>query len=172
MKILLTIEEYRERIIQVVSEVAKETIIPDAPDCFKWEFIYLLTEKAVTNHFMTIEEVNQLFIKSFEYDREGHRLSVESLKGIDQEEVDEFESQKWYVEYYEDCRKNWKPADRVIPFNKIPSGGDLETFLFRTIIAVQRPFVEDINVKYHIAREIFKNLYGHDFVYNQEFKCV
>jgi len=172
MKILLTIEEYRERIIQVVSEVAKETIIPGAPDCFKWEFIYLLTEKAVTNHFMTIEEVNQLFIKSFEYDRNGHRLSVESLKGIDQEEVAEFESQKWYIKYYEDCRKNWKPADRVIPFNKIPSGGDLETFLFRTIVAVQRPFVEDINTKYHIAKEIFKSLYGHDFEYNQEFKCI
>lgn len=172
MKVLLTIEEYRERIIQVVSEVAKETIIPGAPDCFKWEFISTMTEKAVTNHFMTIDEVNQLFIKSFEYDREGHRLSVESLKEIDQPEVDELEAQEWYVKYYEDCKKNWKIADRVVPFNEIPPGGDPETFLFRTIITVQRPFVEDINTKYYIAKEIFKRLYGHDFEYDREYKCV
>ena len=172
MKVLLTIEEYRERIIQVVTEITKETIIPEAPDYFKWEFISTMTEKAVTDHLMTIDEVNQLFIKSFEYDRDGHRLSIESLKKIDRSEVDELEAQEWYVKYYEDCKKNWKLADRVVPFNEIPSGGDLETFLFRTIITVQRPFVEDINTKYHIAKEIFKRLYGHDFEYDREYKCV
>ena len=171
MKILLTIEEYRERIIQVVSKVTKETIIPEAPDYFKWEFIYMMTEKAITNNITTIDEVNQLFIMVFGYDRLGHRLSESTLMQIDQTEIDEFESQEWYVKYYKDCKENWKPAEKITPRNKIVLGNE-NSYLFSLIMAIQRPFVEDINIHYHLAQEIFKTLYGHNFEYDREFKCV
>jgi hypothetical protein len=169
MKVLLSIEEYRERIIRVVTEVVRETIIPEAPDYFKWKFIEMLTEDAVTNNFMSIDEVNQLFIKVFETDRSGRRLSVGSLKEIDQAEVEEFESQEWYVRYYEKCKKDYRPADRVTPFGQIVPGYE-DNRLFDLVRAVQRPFIDDINTKYYIAKEIFKNLYGHDFEYNKEYK--
>jgi hypothetical protein len=171
MKILLTIEEYRERIIQLVTEVVNKTVIPIAPDYFKWEFIYMLVEKAVTDDIMALDEVNQLFIKAFEYDRNGCRLSVETLKQIDQDEVDEFEGQEWYVEYYRKCKKDYCPADRITPYERI-NFGHLEYRLFDLIRAVQRPFIEDTNAKYHLAKEIFKTLYGHEFEYNRNFKCV
>lgn len=169
MKVLLTIEEYRERIIQVVTKVTRETIIPEAPDYFKWKFISMLTEEAVTNHFMCIDEVNQLFIKVFGYDRDGNRLSTDTLKRIDRKEVKEFESQEWYVGYYEKCKKDWKPADRVTPFSQIVPGYE-DSRLFDLVRTIQRPFIDDINTKYYIAKEIFKNLYGHDFEYNKEYK--
>jgi hypothetical protein len=171
MKVLLTIEEYRERIIQVVTEITKETIIPEAPDYFKWEFIGMLTEKAITDNLMTIDEVNQLFIRVFEYDRDGQRLNTDTLKRIDQAEVDEFEAQEWYVKYYVGCKKNYRPADRVVPFDQIAPGCE-DYRLFDLIRTVQKPFVEDINTKYYIAKEIFKSLYGHDFEYDREFKCT
>ena len=168
MKVLLSIEEYRERIIRVVTEVVQETIIPEAPDYFKWKFIEMLTEDAVTNNFMSIDEVNQLFIKVFETDRSGRRLSVESLKEIDQAEVEEFESQEWYVEYYVRCKKDWKPSDRVVPFDQIVPGYE-DHRLTELVRTIQRPFIDNINTKYYIAKEIFKNLYGHDFEYNKEY---
>ena len=169
MKVLLTIEEYRERIIRVVTEISRETIIPEAPDYFKWEFISMLTEEAVTNHFMSIDEVNQLFIKVFGTDRDGNRLSTDTLKRINRKEVNEFESQEWYVEYYEKCKKDYRPADRIIPFSQIVPGHE-DNRLFDLVRVVQRPFIDNINTKYYIAKEIFKNLYGHDFEYNQEYK--
>jgi hypothetical protein len=128
----------------------------------------MLTEEAVTNHFMCIDEVNQLFIKVFGYDRDGNRLSTDTLKRIGRKEVKEFESQEWYVEYYKKCKKDYRPADRVTPFGQIVPGYE-DNRLFDLVRAVQRPFIDDINTKYYIAKEIFKNLYGHDFEYNKEY---
>jgi hypothetical protein len=48
----------------------------------------------------------------------------------------------------------------------------MDHLLFELTILVQRPFVEDINTTYHLAREIFERLYGHGFEYNREFKCI
>jgi hypothetical protein len=155
----------------MVTEITKETIIPEAPDYFKWEFIGMLTEKAITDNLMTIDEVNQLFIRVFEYDRDGQRLNTDTLKRIDQAEVDEFEAQEWYVKYYEKCKKDYRPADRVVPFDQIVPGYE-DYRLFDLIRTVQKPFVEDINTKYYIAKEIFKSLYGHDFEHNREFRCI
>ena len=57
MKILLTIEEYKERAKNVIKETAKQTIAETASDYFKFELLSMLAHKCFTNEIMCVDIV-------------------------------------------------------------------------------------------------------------------
>ena len=171
MKVLLTIEEYRERIISVVTDVVKETVLPTAKNYFKWEIVYMLTEQAVTNDIMSIEEVNQMFIRSFLFDRNGKRFTPDMLRQIDEAEAGEVNAQSFYVEYFSECHKAYRSPDKVYPYDRMPGRSD-DSKMSYLLRALQAPFTNDINTKYHLAKEIFRRLYGHDFEHDRDYVCT
>ena len=58
MKVLLTIEEYRERIIGLVMAVASKTIADSADDFFKWKIIEMLTDMCLVEELPVIDQCN------------------------------------------------------------------------------------------------------------------
>lgn len=170
MKILLTIEEYRERIIGNVMTVASRSISDGADDFFKWKFIELLTDMCLVEEVPAFDQCNQMFMRVFELDRNGNPLK-ETLKSIDQAEADEFNNQKWYKEFNEDARKSWKNTYLIYPYDEMPGHDDWDHFYY-TKRTLQHAFINDTNTKYYIAKEIFLRLYGHEFKYDQNYKPI
>ena len=168
MKVLLTINEYRERAINVIMETAKENINPNGNDYFKFQFIYHLAKETFDNQFMCVDVVNQLFIKTFRYDRNGKMLCLKNVKQINTKEADEFNSQEWYVDYNEKRKKSWQPQQKIVCESHITKD-QLRSDIFDIERIVSLPFVEDINMPYHIANECFKRLYGYDFEIDKGF---
>ena len=167
MKVLLTIEEYRERIIGLVMAVASRTISECADDYFKWKVIEMLTELCITNQVTCIKQDNQMFIRVFGLDRKGNPLE-ESLKRINKAEADEFNSQKWYKEFNEDAMKRWKSVYEIYPYGKMPGKDDWDHLYYITRV-LQHAFIDNCNTKYNIEKEIFSRMYGHEFEYDKSF---
>lgn len=161
MKILLTVEEYRERAINLVMEYAKKIITETADDYFKYEIISMLSDKCLTNEIMCVDVVNQLYFKTFLTDRNGNPLTKDVIKKIDEKEVEEFNSQEWYLKYNEKARKSYK----FCYYLRLPEDMGNDWFDRRYSIEeiVTMPFVKDNNESYKITCEAFKRLYGYDF---------
>lgn len=161
MKVLLTIAEYRERAINLVVEYAKQIINETADDYFKYEVINMLATKCFTNEIMCVDIVNQLYFKVFFTDRNGNPLTKDVIKKIDEEEVEEFNSQEWYVKYNEDAKRNWKTRYHLcLPKDM---GNDWLDKKWAIEQVVTLPFVKDINTAYRISNEAFKRLYGYEY---------
>ena len=94
MKVLLTIEEYKERAANLVIETAKQIIADSAPDVYKWKVIDMLTEECFTWDINVIDQLNRMFFNTFWVDRNGDVFSEDVLSKIDQEEADEFNAQE------------------------------------------------------------------------------
>ncbi len=172
MKILLTIEEYKERAINLVCEVAKQTIIPTAQDAFKWDFVRLLAENCVTDHIMYVDVANQMYIKVFEYDRNGRRLTEEIAREIDKAEAKEFNAQPECCKYHDNARKSYKPTYEIRGFDKNDWYPENFSQSFDVTYNLLNIFHElDHNAAYHIATESFKRLYGYEYEVDREFKC-
>lgn len=171
MEVLLTIEEYKERAINLVMDVAKNLINPTADDWFKFETIMKFAGETFTNHYMLIEQENQLFIKCFCFDRNGKRLNSTNIKKIGRKEADEFNSQDWYKSEYEKAKKDWDLARcwslKISPYKYMGNN------TFERIVTIEdvvsKPF-EDSNEAYYVAVECFKRLYGYEYHNNREFK--
>ena len=170
MKILLTIEEYKERITKLVMDMANTTINPNGNNYFKMEYINLLVKECVTDNFHYVDFCNQMFINTFGRDRNGKLWSKENIKQIDDEEAEEFNSQEWYKKYNEKARKNYVPTKYMCSCSE--NDGTDEDVLNDTI------FIEEVVSTYFLetdlsmlSLEIFKKLYGHDYEIDRDFKC-
>ena len=170
MKVLLTIEQYRTRILNIVKQTARQLLKAGADDYFKFEVIHDLCKQCVTYRFMSIDQVNQLFFKTFYCDKEGKPFTEETLSLIDKKEADEFNSQKWYADFYKKRAQNYEPCNKMSPIDK--SKIDLDEDLFHISIVVLQYWGNNTNEPYHIAKEAFKELYGYEFSYNSEWKFL
>ncbi len=170
MKVLLTIEQYRTRIINLVKQTARQLLKAGADDYFKYEVIYDLCKKCVTYDIPSIDQVNQLFFKVHYCDKEGKPFTEETLSLIDKKEAEEFNSQKWFADFYEKRRKNYEPCDKMRPINK--SKIDLEEDLYHISRVIRQYWENNINEPYYMAHKVFKELYGYKFSYNSEWKFL
>ena len=168
MKVLLTIEEYKERAANLVIETAKQIIADSAPDVYKWKVIDMLTEECFTWDINVIDQLNRMFFNTFWLDRNGNVFSEDVLSKIDQEEADEFNAQEWYVKDNEDAKKDWKPVIKIRPYKDM--GRDFHGCKFWITDALLRPFHANCNVLYYIAKDIFKRMYGYEFEYDRDWK--
>lgn len=170
MKILLTIEEYKQRAIDLIKETAKQTIAETASDYFKFEILSMITKKCFTNEMMCVDIVNQLFFKVFLTDRKGKPITFETLKRIDEKEANEFNSQEWYVNYYEKKKKNYEPVYKIYPCTEPDecTESDFDNMEFQLIEVLLTPF--DNNEEYRISLQVFKELYGYDYKIDREYK--
>ena len=168
MKVLLTIEEYRERIIKLVMDVANKTINPNGDDYFKFEYIKILVDKCLTNHLQLVDVCNQMFINTFDRDRNGKLWCEENISQIDKKEAEEFNSQDWYVKFNEERKKNWWPRVIVQPSNNYR---EFEDAIYYVESAAQTYFLENTNEAYHISLEVFVKLYGYEYKIDRDFKC-
>lgn len=170
MKILLTIEEYRQRAIGLIKETAKQTIAETASDYFKFEIISMLTKKCFTNEIMCVDIVNQLFLKLFLTDRNGNPITNETLKKINRKEVGEFNKQEWYVKRTEKQRKNYERVSELYPCDdpKNYTEDDFWEMRYELENILLEPF--DDNEAFIIAHQVFKELYGHDYEVDREYK--
>lgn len=172
MKILLTIEEYKERAKNVIKETAKQTIAETASDYFKFELLSMLAHKCFTNEIMCVDIVNKMFFDVFRRDRNGNPITVETLRLIDEDEVKEFNSQEWYAKYNDERRKRYERTAEIRSFEK--SGWDDEQRIrnldYELDEAVLVPFTDNCNTIYYLTLEIFKELYGHDYEIDREYK--
>lgn len=172
MKILLTIEEYKERAKNVIKETAKQTIAETASDYFKFELLSMLAHKCFTNEIMCVDIVNKMFFDVFRRDRNGNPITTETLRLIDEDEVKEFNSQEWYVKYNNERRKSYRRTAEIRSFEK--SGWNDEQRIsnldYELDEAVLAPFTDNCNTIYYLTLEIFKELYGHDYEIDREYK--
>lgn len=168
MKVLLTIDEYRERIIDLTMKTVQATVLPTAEDWLKYDIIYGIVNKCVTDEFMTIDQCNQMFLRVFGCDRDGNRLTEDNIKRITKKEADEFNRQEWYAKNY-DKEKCGAWRFRVSPSKDVYDNKYFE-YLCDVISVAQRAFTDDINTKYHISNEVFNRLYGHEFEWDKGFK--
>ena len=171
MRFLLTIEEYKERIINLVTDVAGKTINPQGDDWFKMEYIGFLVNECLSNHIMLVDVCNQMYINVFGRDRNGKRWCDENIKQIDQKECDEYNSQKWYATYNDD-KWHW-PKQYVYPYDE-----KLNRFnddILPDIINIESTalfyFKENYNVSYEMQKEVFRRLYGYDYTVDKDFEC-
>lgn len=171
MKILLSIEEYKERIINLVMDVANKTINPDGGDYFKFEYISWLVKECVTDHYQLVDVCNQMFINTFGRDRNGKLWCDENMRQIDEDEAKEFNSQEWYAKFNERARKNWEKQYYMCSCVDGYGRDSLDNSIFIEEV-VSAYFVENTNEAYHLSLEIFKRLYGHDYEVDREFKCA
>lgn len=170
MKILLTIEEYKERIINLVMDVANKTINPNGKDYFKFEYIDLLVKQCVTDNFQLVDVCNQMFINTFSRDRNGRLWCEENMRQIDEVEAKEFNSQEWYAKFNEKARKNWEKQYYMCDCTDGYGLDELDNRIYIEEV-VSAYFLENTNEPYYIALETFKRLYGYDYVVDREFKC-
>lgn len=172
MKILLTIEEYKERAKNIIKETAKQTIAETASDYFKYEILSMLTHKCFTDDFMCVDIVNKMFFEVFRRDKNGKVITTETLRLIDEDEVKGFNSQEWYVKYNTEKRKQYKRTAEIRSFEN--SGWDDEQRIrnldYELNEAVLAPFTNNCNTLYHLTSEIFKELYGHDYEIDRDYK--
>lgn len=172
MKILLTIEEYRERAKNLIKETAKQTIAETASDYFKYEMLRMLVDRCFTYDIMCVDIVNKMFFEVFHRDRNGNAITEKTLRLIDEEEVSEFNSQEWYAKYNEEKRKYYHCTAEIRSFEK--SGWNDEqrvnNLSYEIDDAVLKPFTDNCNTLYHLTTEIFKELYGHDYETDREYK--
>ena len=106
-------------------------------------------------------------MRVFELDRNGGPLS-KSIQNINKAEADEFNDQEWYKKFNENARKSWKTIYELRTYNNM-DGRDKTEKLYYLKRTLQEPFVENVNTKYYIAKEIFSRLYGHEFEYDKDF---
>lgn len=170
MKVLLTIEQYRARIIELVKATARQLLKAGADDYFKFKIINDICEQCVTYNITAIDQVNQLFFKVFYCDKEGKPFTKETLSLIDTKEAKEFNSQKWYADFYKKRKQNYEPCYKISPINK--SKIDLNKDLFRIIDVILQYWENNTNEPYYIAEKVFKELYGYEFSYNREWKFL
>jgi hypothetical protein len=163
MKILLTIEEYKQRAIDLIKETAKQTIAETASDYLKYEIISMLTKSCFTYRVMCVDTVNQLFIKLFLTDRNGNPITNETLKKLNSEEVDEFNKQEWYVKLVEKQRKNYERVSVLYPCDDPENytDDDYWEMLYELENVLPEPF--DSYEQYVITEQVFKELYGYEF---------
>lgn len=170
MKVLLTIEEYKERAINLVMEVAKETLNPNAADIFKMDFIQLYAEKCVTDNVMYYDICNQMYIRTFEYDRNGRKITFDVTKEIDDKEAKEFNSQPLVKKYNDEAKKYWRRIHEITGYDK-DGYYDKHSRVFNITYTLINIFNEvDHNAAYHIANEAFKRLYGYEYEVDRDFK--
>lgn len=171
MKVLLTIDEYRERIIDLTMKTVQATVLPTAEDWLKFDIIDGIVKKCITDDYMTVDQCNQMFLRVFGCDRDGNRLTEENIKRITKKEADEFNRQEWYAKNYEEkqkkCEASWRY--RISPSEDV-WGDEYFTYLHDVIRIAQSAFTDDINTKYHISNEVFNRLYGHEFEWDRGFK--
>lgn len=170
MKVLLTIEQYRTRILNLVKQTARQLLKDGADDYFKFKVINDLCKQCVTFRIASIDQVNQLFFKVFYCDKEGKPFTEETLSLIDKKEADEFNSQKWFADFYEKRHKNYEPCYKISPINK--NEIDLDEDLFHINNVICQYWENNTNEPYYIAKEVFKELYGYEFSYNYEWKFL
>lgn len=176
MKVLLTIEEYKERIINLVMDVAYNTINPNGDDYFKFEFITWLVKECLTDHFQLIDFCNQMFINTFGRDRNGKLWCEENMKQIDEAEAKEFNSQEWYKNFNEEAKKHWSKTYYFCPLVEDEDGeysyglDDLDNVILIEEVT-SAYFVENTNVVDDLSLEIFKRLYGYEYELDYDFKC-
>lgn len=169
MKVLLTIEEYKERIINLVMDVASKTINPNGGDWFKMEYIELLVGKCLTDSVMLVDVCNQMYINTFGRDRNGKLWCEENLRQIDQKEVDEYNSQEWYAKYNAD-KYNW-PKQELYPYEGEEGEADVISSAFDIESTALFYFEKNYKVSYEMQKEVFRRLYGYDYTVDKDFKC-
>ena len=173
MEVLLTIEEYRERATNLVLDIAKSVINPTADDWVKYTTIRTFAEKVFHDDFQCIDQVNQLFIKCFSYDRNGKRLNSTNISKIGRKEADEFNSQEWYVKEYDKAHKNWELARcwglKISPYKYMGKNTIARRITIEDVVSF--PFKDDCNEIYHLTEEVFKRLYGYNFEYDRNYKA-
>ena len=170
MKVLLTIAEYRERAISLVVEYAKQIISETADDYFKHEIINMLATKCFTNELMCVDIVNQLYFKVFLTDRYRNPLTKEVIEKIDEEEVEEFNSQEWYVKYNEDAKRHWKPRYHLCLHEDMGNDWFDKKWAIEQLVTL--PFVKDCNTAYQIGNEAFKRLYGYEYEVDKDWQFM
>ena len=170
MKVLLSIEEYRERIINLVMDVAKKTINPNGDDYFKFEFISWLVEECLTDNFHCVDFCNRMFINTFGRDRNGKMWCEENMHQIDEDEAKEFNSQEWYEKFNKQARKTWSKTYEMC---SCEDGYGLDELDNRIYIegVVSAYFLENTNEAYRIALEVFVKLYGYEYEIDRDFRC-
>ena len=169
MKVLLTIEEYKERIINLVCDVAEKTINPSGDDWFKFEYIRLMVSKCLTDNFVLVDVCNQMFINVFGRDRNGKIWCDENINQIDEKEAEEFDSQEWYRNFNEKAKQNYEPTYLMKQSKEY--GRDLWDRIWYVRKIAQDFFINDSNIEYELVKEIFKRLYGHEYEVDRDFKC-
>lgn len=174
MKVLLTIDEYRERATKLVYETAKSVINPTADDWVKYETIATFAKKVYHNDVMAMEQPNQLFVKCFSYDRNGKRLNSTNVSKIGRKEADEFNSQPWYTKKFDGAKKSWNLVEcwslEISPYKNLGEN------TFERIVTIEdvvsKPFRDAYEYEvYYLTEEVFKRLYGYEFKYNKEYKA-
>ena len=167
MKVLLTIEEYKERIINLVIGVANKTINPNGDDYFKFEYISWLVNQCLTNHCCLIDACNQMFLNVFGKDRNGKVWCKENLSQIDEVEVSEFNSQEWYSKFNAKAKANWERQYKMYPTNEYENDW---RFVYDIEDVASLYFEIESNEAYHLSHKIFKKLYGYDYEVNKDFR--
>ena len=162
MEKLLTFEEYNERAINLVVETAKKIIKDDADDLYKWGIVNLLVEKCLSWHFMLVDKVNELFFEVFGRDRNGEKFP-NKIK-FSKKECKAFNSQPKIAEMNKKARESWGRIYELEP--------DVVYEHYDFIDTLLSPFVDDCNSSYHIAKEAFKRLYGHDYEIDRDYKWI
>ena len=165
MKVLLTINEYKERAINNIIEIANKSIVPTADDFFKWEFIYMLAQKSFENHFMLREFANRMWINVFDKDRNGKRLNSSNIRKIDKEEAEEFNRQDFYVH----LEPRYCYSSKLAPYKNL--GKDVFTQRYNIHDLITLPFKNVDNTAYEIADICFKRLYGYEYDVDTNFVC-
>lgn len=169
MKILLTKEEYEERAINVVIDAARDLINEHANDYLKWNILHDWFKKCFTYEVMSVDIVNYFFFKVFGYDRDGKLFGVDNLININEKEIEEFESQEWYIKYVKQCKENYYPIESIQPvLDKEFLDVNDEIFDITRVLLI--PFTSDINVPYYLANKAFKRLYGYEYQIDRDFK--
>ena len=165
MKVLLTIEEYKERAINNIIEIANSCIVPTADDFFKWEFIHMLAQKSFENHFMLCEFSNRMWINVFDKDRNGKRLNSSNIRKIDKEEAEEFNRQDFYAH----LKPRYCCSSKLAPYKNL--GKDVFTQQYNIHYLITLPFENVDNISYEIANICFKRLYGYEYEVDTNFVC-
>jgi hypothetical protein len=170
MKVLLTIEEYKERIIKLVMDVANKTINPNGDDYFKFEFISWLVKECLTDNFHCVDWCNRMYINTFGRDRNGKLWRNENMSQIDEKEAVEFNLQEWYAKFNEAAIKSY---DKQYYMCDCTEGYGLDEVDNRIYIeeVVSAYFLENTNEAYYLSLEIFKKLYGYEYKIDRDFKC-
>ena len=169
MKVLLTKEEYEERAINVVIDAAKDLIYEHSDDYLKWNILHDWFKKCFNFESMRVDIIDQFFFKVFRYDRNGKSFDVENLIQINEREIEEFESQEWYIKYVEQCKENYYPIESIQPVLD-KEFLDVNDEFFDIIRVLLIPFTSDINIPYYLANKAFKRLYGYEYQMDKNFK--
>lgn len=167
MKILLTIEEYKERVVNNLVEIGKQSFSNNINDFIAFTTLHKLAEESYTYHLAYKDSSNQLFLGVFGVDRNGNNIK-DTMFDITQEECDEFNSQPCMKKFYEDCKKRWNGYYELRPFDKnyihpIYKVGCTTFDVFKVII---QPFEGDVNLPYYAAKEAFERLFGYKYEFD------